>query len=151
MGDYADAVIECFGPLLPERVLRELLDPYICVFDGQPEYEMAMIENLDYGGEKVFCARLRELVIPYVFFHAGDHEHAPWTRLFAPGLGEWAGPADGDGRVLISADAIDRVIEQRSREDDVVGFIDEMEMISALALRVFFAERRAAMREGRES
>jgi hypothetical protein len=139
MGDYADAVIECFGSDLHQR-LEDLCDPYTYIYEERPEYAIVAIEQLGYGEEGLLCERLQQLAIGYAFFHCGDHEHSSRTRLYMPGLDEWHGEADADGGVLVRAGVLDR-LANRARARGLFEVADEIDQTSARALREFVAER----------
>lgn len=139
MGDYADAVIECCGTDLRDR-LAEVFDPYTYMYEERPNYAIVAIEQLGYGEEGLFCERLRELAISYAFFHCGDHEHTSVTRLYVPELGEWQGAADADGEVLVTTGVLDRIASD-ARARGLVTIAGEIDRASARAFRRLFEER----------
>ena len=151
MGDYADAAIECFGPRLRDRLVP-LLSPFRYELIEEPEHLIATIENLACGGEELLCDRLRELLIPHEFLHAGDHETEPRLRLFHPevpeafgdgaALGEWRGAASANGEALMASSSLDRILAEMPEDADDVWLREQLEIASAARWRGVFADLR---------
>src|SRR5487761_2234468 len=151
MGDYADAAIECFGPRLRDRLVP-LLSPFRYELIEEPDHLIATIENLACGGEELLCDRLRELLIPHEFLHAGDHETEPRLRLFHPevpeaygheaALGEWRGAASANGEALAASSSLDRILAEMPEDADDVWLREQLEIASAARWRALFADLR---------